>query len=52
MANQKIHCDVISCKFNNCNNLCSLKEIKVSCNKNDINTKSDTICNSFIKEKE
>lgn len=51
---QKIYCDVISCKFNNCNNICNLKEIKISCtgNKNNIINKANTICNSFIQEKE
>ena len=52
MTNQKIYCDVIMCKFNNHNNLCTLNKIKVSCNKNDVTNKSDTICNSFTKEKE
>jgi len=52
MFKQKIYCDVTTCKFNSHNNLCRLKEIKISCNKNNITNKSDTICNSFINEKE
>lgn len=52
--NQTIHCNVISCKFNDCNNLCNLDEIKVSCdcNKKDVTDKRETICNSFKKTKE
>jgi len=52
-SNQKIKCEVKSCKFNNeIEYLCTLKEIDVSCtcNKNNCKDKIETICNSF-KEK-
>jgi len=50
---QTIKCDVSNCKYNDDTDcLCTLNEIDVSCtcNKNDCNTKLETICNSF-KEK-
>lgn len=47
---QKIKCDVESCKYNaNDKKLCELDEIKVSCtcDNNDVEEKKDTICQSF-----
>ncbi len=52
-ANQKIKCDVESCKFNNCDcQECTLKEIKVSCDcaNDEVSSKSETICGSFVEE--
>jgi len=53
--NQKIKCNVDTCKHNNTNEKeCKLPEIKVgSCSKCDNpNCKEDTICDSFEEEKE
>ena len=49
--NQTIKCDVKSCKFYKNNDLCNLKDIKVTCtcNKNIAN-KTETVCNSFQKK--
>jgi len=50
--NQKIKCNVDTCKFNNYDEkLCSLSEIKVGCDCDKANNKCDTICSSFEKEK-
>ena len=52
--NQKIKCDVDSCKFNNSEEQkCDLEEIKVSstCDNNDCKCTEETICDSF-EEKE
>jgi hypothetical protein len=46
--NQKIYCDVNSCKFNTLDNICSLKEIQVSpvanCNTGKAN---ESKCSSY-----
>ncbi len=50
---QKIKCDVETCKYNNCQkNCCTLEEILVSCDCDDPSCQRDTICGSFEKEKE
>ena len=47
-ANQKIKCDVNSCTYNNTESKeCGLNEIKVSCDCNEVQNKSETICDSF-----
>lgn len=51
--NQKIKCDVESCKHNNCDEMvCELSEIKVGCGCKCPNCKDDTVCDSFEEEKE
>ncbi len=52
--NQKIKCDVKSCKYHDSGD-CTLDEIKVSsncdCAKDDVCDCEETICASFKKEK-
>ncbi len=53
--NQKIKCDVHSCKHNNQDdNLCDLEEIKVSCtcDNDDCDCSNDTVCYSFEENDE
>lgn len=51
--NQKIMCDVDTCKHNDCNNqICLLSAIKICCDCEDASCKSDTICDSFEETKE
>lgn len=46
-SNQRIICDVSSCKYNSDDEVCTLEEIKVS-NENDVSLeKEDTICASY-----
>ena len=48
--NQKIKCDVESCKYNDCGKkLCCLDKINVSCtcDCDSCNSKIETICDSF-----
>lgn len=48
--NQKINCDVVSCKYQNTDkNVCELEEIKVSCicDNDDCTDCTETICDSF-----
>lgn len=48
---QRIECDVTTCKHIDCgNNVCKLEKIKVSCNCENANSKDDTICSNY-KEK-
>lgn len=48
---QKILCDVDSCKYNDCDEqMCLLSVIKVCCCE-DASCKSDTICDSFEEKK-
>lgn len=50
--NQKIKCDVDSCKYNDCSEKrCQLNEIKISCDYR-ADCKDETICDSFEKNKE
>lgn len=49
--NQKIKCEVDSCKYNDSCKNCSLDEIKVSCNCGNPNCKDETICDSFEEQK-
>jgi len=49
--NQKIKCEVDSCKYNDSCKNCSLDEIKVSCNCGNPNCKDETICDSFEENK-
>ena len=47
-SNQKINCDVTSCKYNDADEeLCTLEEIKVSNQKDNSEEKEDTICDSY-----
>ena len=49
--NQKIKCDVYSCRYCNCDtNKCMLNEIKVSNINNDMK-KEDTMCSNYKKER-
>ncbi len=51
--NQKIGCDVESCKHCNCDDHeCLLKEIKVSNDCKCADSKKDTICDSFDKRED
>ena len=51
--NQKIDCEVESCKHCNCDNHeCLLKKIKVSNGSSCVNSKKDTICESFDKRED
>lgn len=46
--NQKIKCNVESCKYNDCDcKLCTLKEIEVSSDCRKAEEKDDTICDSY-----
>ena len=52
-SNQTIKCNVCSCKYNDDSKyLCTLKEINISCtcNKENCNTNTETVCNSFIEK--
>ena len=49
-CNEKIKCDVESCKYNNCDDeCCELDSIKVSCtcDKDDCCECNETVCESF-----
>lgn len=47
-SNQKINCDVTSCKYNDSDEeLCTLEEIKVSNEDESSEEKKDTICDSY-----
>ncbi len=47
-SNQKINCDVTSCKYNDSDEeLCTLEEIKVSNEEEVSEEKEDTICASY-----
>lgn len=48
--NNHIKCEVLSCRYN-CENCCSLDEIKVSCDCDGAKASKDqTICDSFKKD--
>jgi hypothetical protein len=50
--NQKIKCDVDSCKHNDCREkMCQLHEVKVGCGCKVPNCKDDTVCDSFEENK-
>ena len=44
--NQKIKCDVESCKFQN-SELCTLKEIQVGHSNENVTKEKETLCKSF-----
>ena len=46
--NQKIGCNVNSCKYNNCDSeQCELNEIKIASEHKNAENKTDTICDSY-----
>lgn len=51
--NQKIGCEVESCKHLNCDeHICSLNEIKVANKNGQADCKEETICDSYDKKEQ
>jgi len=52
-GNQKIGCEVNTCKYWNCDeHICSLKEIKVANKESEADCKEDAICASYDKKED